>query len=61
MKFDEFCKRLGFEKTETTAIGALFKKSPQVVNNWRLRDKVPAEYILEARDRRLFKKQSKVA
>jgi hypothetical protein len=61
MKFDEFCKKLGFKRSETTAIGALFNQSPQTANNWRLRDKVPAEYVLEARDRKLFKRQPKSA
>lgn len=56
MKFDEFIVRLGFKPSETTAVGDLFNQSPQTVQNWKARDSVPAKYVLQARDRKLFKR-----
>ena len=55
MKFNTFCKKLGYKETETTAIGNLFMVSAQVVTNWRLRNRVPAKYVLSALSSGLIK------
>lgn len=61
MKYEEFCKKLGYKGTETTAIGNLFDVRPQVVNNWRLRGRVPSDYVLDAMNRGLFAASKKAS
>lgn len=59
MEFKEFALKLGVEISNLTAIGGLFNVASNTVWNWKDRGNVPAKYVLEAVDRRLFKKQPK--
>jgi uncharacterized protein YjcR len=61
MEFNEFSMRLGLGASQLTEIGNLFGVMPNTVWNWKHRNSVPAKYILEARDRRLFKRIKKEA
>ena len=61
MEFNEFSMRLGLEASQLTEIGNLFGVMANTVWNWKDRNSVPAKYILEARDRRLFKRIKKEA
>jgi hypothetical protein len=56
MEFKEFALKLGLEESNITAIGGLFDAAPNTVWNWKHRNSVPAKYVLEAINRKLFKR-----
>ncbi len=58
MNYNDFCKKLGFNRSKPTEIGRLFGVSPQVVHNWKMRNKVPSDVVLKAIERKLISSKS---
>lgn len=56
MEFKEFALKLGLSTSNLSAIGDLFNVASNTVWNWKHRNNVPAKYVLEAIDRKLFKR-----
>lgn len=60
MNYNDFCKKLGFDRSKPTEIGRLFDVSPQVVHNWKMRNSVPANIVLKAMEKNLITSESLV-
>ena len=55
MEYTKFIEKLGLDDPRPSVLAKIFGQRVNTVSNWRMRGHVPAEYVVQAYERQLFK------